>query len=89
MAIIIRKCKFESFFQDEADDLDIKEEAEGSTSTQKRSSCFEITSNQRWNYLLIVLAVILVILFFIAPDFLIIWEFYLRKQDQSVFGKNN
>lgn len=41
--------------------------------------------NQRWNIYLVILAVILIIFFFIIPDFIIIWELQLRKQVEDLF----
>lgn len=70
------------FPKQDKDGNDATATAEGSTA-QKRSSCVSDVSSQRWNIYLIMGAVILIILFFIIPDFIIIWELELRKHVQN------
>lgn len=60
--------------QEESDD----DEQTGSSVAAKRP-CIEITSNPRWNFRLIVLAIVIAVLFFIIPDFIILWELQFRK----------
>lgn len=71
----LNSITFSFDIQNENDD-----EAENS-GAQKR--CID-TTTQRWKIRLFILGVFLIILFFIIPDFIIIWELQLRKQVESL-----
>lgn len=70
---------FYSFLKD-----DNEEEAE-SSAAQKRPSGGVESGNQRWNIYLVLLGIVLIILFFIIPDFMIIWELQIHKHVQNFF----
>lgn len=76
MKISYHATAYSNSFQDEVD--------EAESSEMNKRSCNDPV-NQRWNIYLVILAVILIIFFFIIPDFIIIWELQLRKQVENLF----